>query len=415
MPIYGLSSPIALDLTTLFVVAVCVSGLLGILLLFVWTQDRVRALAWWGTAYLVGGVSIILWGVESYISPPLPTGVANATLFIACGMIWNAARLFQGRPVLWGWMVTGATIWFAACLIPDFIASTMARIALSSIIVSTYTFLTARELWRERRRTLLRRWPAILVPLLHGMVFLCPIPLASILPTENGMVVLTSGWVAVFMLEVTLYVVGTAFILLVLSKERAVRIHRDAASTDDLTGLLNRRGFVTAARKLIERSEKKGESVSVLVFDLDRFKSVNDRFGHVTGDETLRLFASVAGTTMRASDIVGRLGGEEFVAILPASADIAVIAAQRVRRSFETVGATVNGHPVGATVSIGAASGEPGADIMALIEAADKALYEAKKNGRNQVSLSKEFPLASRGPRPTQGDATPATEPALAS
>jgi diguanylate cyclase (GGDEF)-like protein len=415
MPIYGLSSPIALDLTTLFVVAVCVSGLLGILLLFVWTQDRVRALAWWGTAYLVGGVSIILWGVESYISPPLPTGVANATLFIACGMIWNAARLFQGRPVLWGWMVTGATIWFAACLIPDFIASTMARIALSSIIVSTYTFLTARELWRERRRTLLRRWPAILVPLLHGMVFLCPIPLASILPTENGMVVLTSGWVAVFMLEVTLYVVGTAFILLVLSKERAVRIHRDAASTDDLTGLLNRRGFVAAARKLIERSEKKGESVSVLVFDLDRFKSVNDRFGHVTGDETLRLFASVAGTTMRASDIVGRLGGEEFVAILPASADIAVIAAQRVRRSFETVGATVNGHPVGATVSIGAASGEPGADIMALIEAADKALYEAKKNGRNQVSLSKEFPLASRGPRPTQGDATPATEPALAS
>lgn len=414
MPIYGPSSPIALDLTTLFVVAVCVSGLLGILLLFVWTQDRVRALAWWGTAYLVGGVSIILWGIESYISPPLPAGMANATLFVACGMIWNAARLFQGRPVLWGWMVTGATIWFAACLIPDFIDSTMARIALSSIIVSTYTFLTARELWRERRKTLLRRWPAILVPLLHGMVFLCPIPLASILPTENGMVVLTSGWVAVFMLEVTLYVVGTAFILLVLSKERAVRIHRDAASTDDLTGLLNRRGFVAAARKLIERSEKKRESVSVLVFDLDRFKTVNDRFGHVTGDETLRLFASVAGTTMRASDIVGRLGGEEFVAILPASADIAVIAAQRVRRSFETVGATVNGHPVGATVSIGAASGEPGADIMALIEAADKALYEAKKNGRNQVALSTEFPAAARGPRP-QGETTPATEPALAS
>jgi diguanylate cyclase (GGDEF)-like protein len=343
--------------------------------------------------------------------------MANATLFIACGMIWNAARLFQGRPVLWGWMVAGATIWLAACLIPEFINSTMARIALSSIIVATYTFLTARELWRERRKTLLRRWPAVLVPLLHGMVFLCPIPLASVLPTENGMVVLTSGWVAVFMLEVTLYVVGTAFILLVLSKERAVRIHRDAASTDDLTGLLNRRGFVTAARKLIERSEKKHESVSVLVFDLDRFKTVNDRFGHVTGDETLRLFASVAGTTMRASDIVGRLGGEEFVAILPASADIAVIAAQRVRRAFETVGATVNGHPVSATVSIGAASGEPGADIMALIEAADKALYEAKRNGRNQVSLSKEFPLASRGPRPQapQGDATAATEPALAS
>jgi diguanylate cyclase (GGDEF)-like protein len=413
MPIYGPSTPIALDLTTLFVVAVCVSALLGVLLLFVWTQDRVRALAWWGTAYLVGGVSIILWGIEGYISPPLPTGTANATLFVACGMIWNAARLFHGRPVLWGWMVTGATIWFAACLIPDFVDSIMARIMLSSIIVAVYTFLTARELWRERRKTLLRRWPAILVPLLHGMVFLCPIPLASVLPADNGSVVMASGWFAVFMLEVMLYVVGTAFILLVLSKERAVRIHRDAASTDDLTGLLNRRGFVSAARKLIERSEKKNEPVSVLVFDLDRFKSVNDRFGHSMGDETLRLFAAVVGTSMRASDIVGRLGGEEFVAILPASSDIAVIAAQRVRRSFETLGAVVNGQPVGATVSIGAASGEPGADVMALIEAADKALYEAKKNGRNQVSLSKECPKA---PKPrTATEASSATAPALVS
>jgi diguanylate cyclase (GGDEF)-like protein len=412
MPIYG---SIALDLTTLFVVAACVTGLLGVLLLFVWMQDRVRALAWWGTAYLVGGVSIILWGAESYISPPVPAGMANALLFVACGMIWNAARLFQGRQVLWGWMVAGAAVWFVACLIPDFVESTMARIALSSIIVSVYTFLTARELWRERRRTLLRRWPAIIVPLLHGMVFLCPIPLASILPTENGMVVLTTGWVAVFMLEITLYVVGTAFILLVLSKERAVRVHRDAASTDELTGILNRRGFVAAARKLIERSEKKGESVSVLVFDLDRFKSVNDQFGHTTGDETLRIFASVATTSLRASDIVGRLGGEEFVAILPAPADIAVIAAQRVRGSFEILGGVVNGHPVNATVSIGAASGEPGADIMALIEAADKALYEAKKNGRNQVALSAEFPAAARSSRPQNPDSKPAAAPALAS
>lgn len=410
MPIYG---SIALDLTTLFIVAACVTGLLGVLLLFVWTQDRVRALAWWGTAYLVGGVSIVMWGAESYISPPIPAGMANALLFVACGMIWNAARLFQGRPVLWGWMVAGALVWFVACLIPGFVDSTMARIALSSIIVSVYTFLTARELWRERRKTFLRRWPAILVPLLHGMVFLCPIPLASFLPTENGMVIVTTGWVAVFMLEITLYVVGTAFILLVLSKERSVRIHRDAASIDELTGLLNRRGFVAAARKLIERNDKKSEPVSVLVFDLDRFKAVNDRFGHSVGDETLRLFASVTTTCLRASDIVGRLGGEEFVAILPASSDIAVIAAQRVRRSFETLGAVVNGQPVGATVSIGAASGEPGADVMALIEAADKALYEAKKNGRNQVSLSKECPKA---PRPrTAAEATSATSPALVS
>ena len=148
------SIPFMLDFTTLFVVAICVTGLLGLLLLFAWTQDRVRALAWWGTAYLVGGVSVVIWSIESHISPPLPPGTANAMLFVACGMIWSAARLFHGRQVLWGAMAAGATIWLAACLIPDFVASAYARIVLSSFIVATYTFLTAAELWRERRKHL---------------------------------------------------------------------------------------------------------------------------------------------------------------------------------------------------------------------------------------------------------------------
>jgi hypothetical protein len=143
-----------------------------------------------------------------------------------------------------GWMVTGATIWFAARLIPGFREFDHgADRAELDYRCGLYLPDCARA-WRERRKTPSRRWPAILVPLLHGMVFLCPIPLASVLPADNGTVVMASGWFAVFMLEVMLYVVGTAFILLVLSKERAVRIHRDAASIDDLTGLLNRRGFV---------------------------------------------------------------------------------------------------------------------------------------------------------------------------
>src|SRR5436305_8642503 len=90
---------LALDMATLFAVAICVTALLGLLLLFAWLQDRVRALAWWGTAYLVGGFSVAVWSVESLISPPLPVGTANALLFISCGMIWNAARLFHGRPI----------------------------------------------------------------------------------------------------------------------------------------------------------------------------------------------------------------------------------------------------------------------------------------------------------------------------
>jgi diguanylate cyclase (GGDEF)-like protein len=411
MPIFAPSTPFMLDFTTLFVVAVSVTGLLGLLLLFAWTQDRVRALAWWGTAYLVGGVAVVIWSIETHVSPPLPAGTANAMLFVACGMIWSAARLFHGRPVLWGAMIAGATIWLTACLVPEFVASTMARITLSSFIVAAYTFLTAAELWRERRKHLLRRWPAIFVPMLHGLVFLCPIPLASVLPDDTGIVALASGWIAVFMLEVMLYVVGTAFIVLVLSKERSVRIHRDAATTDELTGVLNRRGFMSAAKVLIERFEKRGEPLSVLVFDLDHFKRVNDCFGHAVGDHALRLFAMIAGLNMRASDILGRMGGEEFVAILPGSAKDAAVAAERVRLAFEAAAVSIADQPVGATVSIGVASGAPGADIAAMIDAADKALYRAKVNGRNRVELTDECPSAP--PRDERLEPLPAPAPGL--
>jgi diguanylate cyclase (GGDEF)-like protein len=383
MYIPAVNASIELDVTTLFVVATCITALLGLFLLSAWAQERIRALAWWGTAYLIGGFSVAIWSIEGLISPPLPAGIANALLFVACGMIWNAARLFHGRPVLWGWLFAGSIIWLLACLSPEFLRWTAARIVLSSLIVASYTFLTAAELWRERRKTLLRRWPAIFVPMLHGMVFLFPIPLASMLPADGGMVSLATGWIAVFALETMLYVVGTAFIVLVLAKERSVRVMRDAASTDDLTGLLNRRGFFAAAHQLVALQARRREPVSVLMFDLDHFKSINDRFGHPLGDEVLRTFANAIGSSLRAADVIGRFGGEEFVVILAGNLADASVAAERVRLTFQAVGRVVAGREVGATVSIGVASG--GIDVASLIATADAALYRAKSNGRNRV------------------------------
>src|SRR5262245_53962071 len=132
---------IALDITTLFVVAACITGLLGLFLLFVWMQDRVRALAWWGCAYLIGGAAVALWGIESMISPPVPAGFANALVFVSCGMIWNAARLFHGRPVLWAGLAAGAMVWLVACLVPAFSDLLAAGIVLCLLIVAHYTLL----------------------------------------------------------------------------------------------------------------------------------------------------------------------------------------------------------------------------------------------------------------------------------
>jgi diguanylate cyclase (GGDEF)-like protein len=412
------SVPITLDISTLFIVATCVTALLGIFLLFSSMQDRTRALAWWGAAYLVGGFSVAIWSVDSLIAPPLPSGMGNALIFVACGMIWNAARLFHGKRILWGAMLCGAIVWVAAALTPDFVQSAVARIVLSSLIVAAYTFLTAAELWSERRKSLIRRWPAIFVPVLHGMVFLFPIPLASLLPNDGGIVSLAGGWVAVFALETMLYIVGTAFIALVVSKEQTVRAHKDAALTDAMTGLFNRRGFDEAAAQLMVRQRACGEPVTVLMFDLDHFKAINDRFGHATGDAALRAFAETARANMRGGDILARFGGEEFVVMVPGTLADGATAAERVRMAFEVTGREVDGRPLAATVSVGAVSGEAGADVALMLARADAALYRAKANGRNRIALDEELlPAVSTTPVVTipampQAAAGQATSPA---
>ncbi len=381
---HGTAAPIALDVTTLFIVATCVTALLGVFLLFAWSQDRIRALAWWGAAYLIGGFAAALWMVEPQTIPVMPASLPSALLLLSCGMIWNAARLFHGRRVLWVAMSFGALSWMMMSVWPMFAASGANRVILASLIVSAYTFLTAAELWRERRKALIHRWPALFVPALHGAVFLLPIPLASAMP-ESGAVTLAAGWLAVFVLETLLYAVGTAFIVLVLTKERTLRMHKTAALTDPLTGLYNRRGLIDAARELGAAPARRAKPVTVLAFDLDHFKSVNDRFGHAVGDDVLKVFAWVANSSVRATDFVARMGGEEFAVIFSGTLEEGILVAERVRVAFENAGRKVSGHYLGATVSVGVAAHPSPTNIDALLARADEALYAAKAAGRNRV------------------------------
>jgi diguanylate cyclase (GGDEF)-like protein len=274
---------------------------------------------------------------------------------------------------------------------------------LSSLIVAVYTFLTAAELWRERRKPLIRRWPAIFVPMLHGAIFLFPMALASLSLDRGGESGLASGWVAMFAVEVVLYVVGAAFIVLMLAKDRAVHHYKTAATTDPLTSLLNRRGFFEAAAGMMAANRGAMAPVSVLAFDLDHFKSINDTYGHNMGDAILQLFASVARKTMRGGDVLGRIGGEEFVAILSGTLSEAAVAAERVRAAFAAATHDPDGHQIPATVSIGVACGSPDAAIENLISRADSVLYRAKANGRNRVELADEAVGARPAPAPTPG------------
>ena len=373
-----------LDISTLFIVATCITALLGLFLLALWIQDRsVRALGWWASAYLIGGFAIALWMVEPLTGATGTNAIASAVLFIACGMIWSGARMFHGRKVLGAASATGALIWLIANQLPDIAQSNHARIVLSSLIIAVYAALTAVELKRDRRNPDQVKWRPFVLPALHGVIFLSPILTVHLFPHAA----FGGGAFALFALLTLLYVVGTAFIVVVMAKERAVMVHKTAAMTDPLTGLFNRRGFVETAERLIDAQRRKGQQVTVMMFDLDYFKSINDRFGHDIGDDALRLFGTTIGANLRTDDVVGRLGGEEFAAILPGALETSTLVAERVRLAFQAAGLMISGNAMGATVSVGiAAASASVAEVSALLARADRALYRAKAEGRNRVA-----------------------------
>jgi diguanylate cyclase (GGDEF)-like protein len=227
--------------------------------------------------------------------------------------------------------------------------------------------------------------------MLHGLVLMLPI-IMNDMTRPQGAPSGASIWLAVFAAELVFYGAGTMFIIFMLISERTVSAHKIAASIDPLTGLLNRRGFSEATARMIEREAKAGRPVTTMIFDIDHFKSVNDRFGHATGDDILKLFSTVVVNALRITDLVGRVGGEEFAALLPCSIDEALVAAERVRESFQNAGVAIDDEQLATTVSIGVAGGSPHTELEVLMAAADTALYQAKRAGRNRVTAAASEP-----------------------
>jgi two-component system cell cycle response regulator len=161
------------------------------------------------------------------------------------------------------------------------------------------------------------------------------------------------------------------------------------AVTDPLTGLRNRRYMDAHLRRMIQQARDQGSSLSLLAFDLDRFKSINDRFGHGAGDAVLAEFSRRLVANTRSMDLAGRIGGEEFVVAMPdAGLDAARTAAERVRAAVEAPDFETAGKRIAVTVSVGVAALTPeDRDGSALLARADAALYAAKASGRNRVML----------------------------
>ena len=256
------------------------------------------------------------------------------------------------------------------------------------MIIVLYYLAGALSLQRGNGDAQRARLPLVVLLSVHAMTLMIAIPATLTLNFVPNAPPPVMSWFGVIHFEAVVFAIGTAIFLVAMMKERSEGRHISASWTDMLTGMLNRRGFLRQAERMLDRCRHDATPVAVIIFDLDRFKSINDRFGHAVGDSALQIYAEVCRKVLRPGDAIGRMGGEEFAAILPGTGVEAAFAmAERVRKAFAQAAAFVEGLPIKATVCAGVAGDDGSADIHGLLQRADIGLYRAKENGRNRTEI----------------------------
>ena len=276
------ASHFMLDLPTLFAVTFFVTVVGGLLLLFTFLQNRnTPALALWGTGYLVGATgAALIGGAGAGIPNAWSVCAANALVCGAYAFMWSGARSFEGRRVSIALLVAGPAIWIVAFQFDGFAQSMTARIGLVSTISATYALLSACELWYARDRDLISRWPTLLLVIGHAGFLLARIAFAPTLAASTMSGHTESTAVTVIAFEALFAAFCLPFLRVAMSKERAEFEQRKAALTDSLTGVANRRAFFDHGNPLLEGATAERRPVALLLFDLDRFKEINDSAGH---------------------------------------------------------------------------------------------------------------------------------------
>lgn len=376
-----------LDGQTFAVAAAFICAIQALASFYVWfVQLRDRAvieLALGATAVAIGA---ILGASRPHLPMILTHLTASGLLILGHALGASAFSRFLGRRVP-GSLVFGLTV--GAVVVMAFFLfvapRTEIRIATYSLSVAVYSLIIAGMLLDVPRGPLrATHWPVGILHLIHAVFAVLQAFSVLIQARED---VFAPSWVQALWFIQSIAVVTLTFTGLVLMVTQRISLELDRqASYDTLTGVLNRRAFERLAEAEWSRSVRHDLPLSVLVLDLDRFKTLNDAHGHDAGDVWLKAFTDMTTGLLRREDILCRYGGEEFVILLPQTdLEAAMYAADRIRRAVE--GLRIEDSSVSGTVSVGVAEKTPAqADLKTLLAAADEALYRAKAEGRNRVS-----------------------------
>jgi len=352
-----------------------------------------RVLRIWVASIWINTVGITLIGLRNHIPDAVSIVMGNGLLVTGNILALQGIARHLERPLRWRWpfllamVYTGAIAWFAY-VSPNLGARLLAGSLQAMAFNFAYAYLLLRYSGPDIRKSCLI---AGVVMLINGLFYFARafMPLS---PESTQNLMLAGMPVAATYVIGILTTLATYFALLQLITERLmVDLHR-AARTDGLTGLLNRSAIVAEGRASLERCLERGQPFALLIFDLDHFKQINDRWGHDAGDAVLRHVTQQLRETIRWPNLLAsRYGGEEFVVALPGAALAQGLeAAERLRLALAHSHARVGSQTIAVTASIGVAVARPGTRFEHLVRQADQAMYRTKFDGRNGVSVAEE-------------------------
>jgi diguanylate cyclase (GGDEF)-like protein len=374
-----------LDVTTLAFMGCFVAACAGAALLVAWSQNRdTRALALWSFADIGTALGILFLVLGPILHQPAWPLLGGVVLAIASGLIWKAARSLDGKPGPLVFALFGGVVAMLAIGIPG-IRHVAGLFSLAS--GSSYLFAAAATLWLGRKERLAARAPIVVLTAVHASVLLLGAYSVASGALTPGAVPPVMSLFGIIHFENIVFMLGTAVFLFAFVKERHAAASRLAARIDPLTGIANRAAFMETAERVMNRCRRENAPVSVMMWDLDRFKTINDTHGHAVGDAVIQNFCEIVVSMLRPHDVFGRLGGEEFAAVLARSGiEAASVRAERIRVAFAESCSFVENDEVDATVSCGlSTSVNTEQPLNVLLALADVALYRAKTEGRNRV------------------------------